>query len=82
MYPEAPEDHLIWKSFQHKFDLTFELYNYDYFFEKVLYRVSKDYIKEMATIVEYRHIFGCLFNDKHEALSLEDELAIFYRVQT
>ena len=81
MRPPVPEDHGIWKSFQHKFDLTFELYNYDKFFEKVLYRTSKDYIKEMVTVVEYRHIFGCLFNDKHESLSLEEELAIFYRVQ-
>lgn len=58
-----PESRNIWKQFQPKFDITFNLYNYDVFFEKILYRVCKGYLKEMVTIVEFRHIFGCLKND-------------------
>jgi len=79
--PERKEDHAIWKGFQYKFDLTFQLYNYADFFEKILYRSTKDYIKEMVTVVEYRHIFGCLFDDEGRTLSLKEELAIFDKVQ-
>lgn len=78
--PAVPEDHGIWVGFQDKFGITLQLYCYAPFFEKILYRVSKDYIKEMVTVVEYRHIFGSLFNDDGENLSLEDELAIFAKI--
>lgn len=73
----VPEDHSIWKDFQPKFMLTNQLYNYAPFFKRILFRVSKSYIKEMVTIVEYRHIFGFLF-DEDGPLSLERELDIFY----
>ena len=42
---------------------TFELYNYKHFFLKVLYRAMKEYIREQVTIVEVRHVFGCLFDE-------------------
>lgn len=74
---EEREDNLIWQGFQFKFQLTFQLYNYAPFFKRVLYRVSRDFIEEMVTVVEYRHIFGCLFDDDGRTLTLEEELAIF-----
>jgi hypothetical protein len=58
-----PESHNIWKEFQPKFDITFNLYNYELFFEKAVYKICKEYIREMVTIVEFRHIFGCVFDD-------------------
>lgn len=70
------EDHKIWEDFQFKFSLTFELYNYKHFFMKILYRCMKEYIREHVTIVEVRHVFGCLFDDNGK-VSLEDEVAIF-----
>jgi hypothetical protein len=60
--------------------LTNHLYNYAAFFERIMYRVSKDYVKEMVTIVEYRHIFGFLF-DENGPLTVEQELEIFHRVE-
>lgn len=77
--PKVPEDHGIWKDFQPKFMLTNQLYNYAEFFEKILLKVSKNYIKELVTVVEYRHIFGFLF-DENGPISLEKEIDIFYRV--
>ncbi len=50
--------------------LTNHLYNYAAFFEKILYRSSKSYIKEMVTLVEYRHIFGFVF-DENGPLTVE-----------
>ena len=73
----AREDHLIWDGFQFKFQLTFQLYNYKPFFERILYRVTRDLINEMVTVVEYRHILGCLFDDDGNQIPLEQELAIF-----
>ncbi|CAI2367042.1 unnamed protein product [Moneuplotes crassus] len=69
----------IWSKFQPKFDVTFDLYNYEKFFERILYQVMIDHIEEKCFILEFRHIFGCIFNDKHEVISLEDELALFNR---
>ena len=60
--------------------LTDHLYNYAAFFERILYRVSKDYLKENVTIVELRHILGNIF-DEEGFLSVERELEIFHRVQ-
>lgn len=74
------EDHKIWESFQHKFSLTFELYNYKHFFIKCLYRAMKEYIREMSTIVEIRHVFGCLFDD-NGPVSLAEEIKIFHDMQ-
>ncbi len=34
-------------------------------------------MKEMVTVVEYRHILGCLFDDDGAKIPLEEELAIF-----
>jgi hypothetical protein len=59
-----PEDHLIWKEFQPKFSLTFQLYNYADFFERILHKTCSKYIKEMVTVVEFRHIFGCVFDEQ------------------
>jgi hypothetical protein len=58
--------------------LTNHLYNYADFFERILFKVSKSYIKEIVTVVEYRHIFGFLFNEEGP-ISLEQEIDIFYR---
>lgn len=79
--PRCPEDHGIWVDFEPKFMLTDHLYNFAPFFERILYRVSKDYIKENVTIVEYRHILGNIF-DEEGFFSVERELEIFNRVQT
>jgi len=37
-------------------------------------------MKEGVMIIEYRHIFGCLFDDDGNTLSLDAELAIFHEV--
>lgn len=70
------EDHKIWEDFQFKFSLTFELYCYKRFFYKIMYRCFKEYIRENSSIVEIRHIFGCLFDD-NGPVSLEDEIKMF-----
>ena len=75
--PEVREDHHVWKGFQFKFQLTFQLYNYKPFFERILYKVTREFMKEMVTVVEYRHILGCLFDDDGNSIPLEEELAIF-----
>ena len=59
--------------------LTNQLYNYASFFKKILHHVSMNYIEEMVTVVEYRHIFGMLF-DEEGPLSLDREMAIFQEV--
>jgi hypothetical protein len=76
-----PESRQIWKEFQPKFSVTFNLYNYYIFFEKLLIRICKNYLKECVTIVEFRHIFGCLFYDDQKTVPLEAEIAIFKRVE-
>lgn len=73
----AREDHAIWKDFQFKFQLTFQLYNYKSFFERILYRVTRDFMNEGVAVVEYRHILGCLFDDDGAKIPLAEELAIF-----
>ena len=60
--------------------MTMELYNYAQFFEMILYKASKDMIRQMCTVIEWKHIFGMVF-DEEGPLSLEKELAIFIRVQ-
>lgn len=59
--------------------MTYELYNYARFFEMILYRSAKNMVKQVVTVVEWRHIFGMVF-DEEGVLSLERELAIFERV--
>ena len=75
------EDHKVWEGFQYKFMLTNDLYNYEPFFEKILYKVCKNYLKEMVTVLEIRHIFGMIFDDDHKPIPLEKEIEIFHRVQ-
>ena len=75
--PTQRTDHAIWQDFQFKFQLTFALYNYKPFFERILYRVTRDFMREMVTVVEYKHILGCLFDDDGNTIPLEEELAIF-----
>lgn len=77
----APESHNIWQDFQYNFEMTNDLYNYVHFFEKILYSVCRESIKEMITVCEFRHIFGMLFDDDHKTISLAEEVAIFERVQ-
>ena len=36
----------IWSNFQPKFNLTYQLYNYDKFFERILFEIMKDSIEE------------------------------------
>jgi hypothetical protein len=60
--------------------MTMELYNYAQFFEMILYRVSKNMIKQCCTVIEWKHIFGMVF-DEDGPLPLEKELAIFQRVE-
>ena len=74
---ECREDHHIWDGFQYKFQLTFQLYNYKPFFERILYRVTRDFVNELVTVVEYKHIFGCVFDDDGNTIPLAEELAIF-----
>lgn len=61
--------------------LCADLYSYKPFFEKVLYRVCKNFIRELVTIIEYKHIFGCLFDDDHNPVPLAEEIEIFVRTQ-
>jgi len=60
--------------------MTFELYNYAQFFELILEHVCRQMADQCITVIEWKHIFGCLF-DEDGTLDLERELAIFERVQ-
>lgn len=71
------EDHKIWEDFEPKFVLCYNLYHYKPFFERILYEVTKKFVEEMVTVVEYRHIIGGVFDDYGNKLSLEEELKIF-----
>ena len=71
------EDHAIWQVFEPKFGLSFELYYYHEFFSRILYRVTRDFMNEMVTVVEFRHSFGQVFDDNRNLLTLEQELALF-----
>ena len=42
-----------------------------------MYTVSRDFVREMCTVVEYRHIFGCVFDDDGNVIPLEEEIQIF-----
>ena len=57
-----------------------DLYNYYEFFEKILNKVFKVFIKQMVFAVEFRHIFGMVIDDDGKSLPLEEELKIFKRV--
>jgi adenosine deaminase CECR1 len=68
---------IIWENFQHKFTLTFELYNYHEFFREILTHILINSINEKVYIVELKHIFGCLIDDDHNFLDFEHEIKIF-----
>ena len=46
----------------------------------MLYRSCKDTIDQLVTVIELRHVFGCVFNEDG-ALDLKAELAIFKKVE-
>ena len=70
-------DHKIWEGFEYKFKLCYKLYHYKPLFERILYRVTRDFINEMVTVVEYRHIMGGVFDEYGNVLDTMQELAIF-----
>ena len=78
---ETKENHTIWKYFQPKFDLTFALYNYAGFFEEILEHVCRISIGQNTMFIEWKQIFGSLFDDEGKSVDLEHEMAIFERVQ-
>lgn len=79
---EAREDHGKWQTFQVKFPLTMPLYHHVIFFEKILYRVCKDFLKECVTVLELKHILGCTYGDDQKPISVAEELAIFKKIET
>lgn len=42
----------------------------------MLYRCLKEYIREFSTVVEIRHIFGCLFDD-NGPIPIQEEIKLF-----
>lgn len=60
--------------------MTNDLVNYYKFFEKLLTKVIKNFAKENVWAVEFRHIFGCIFDDDRKIISLDEELEIVNRV--
>jgi len=42
----------------------------------MLLKTCLKFINELVTIVEFRHIFGCLFDD-NGPISLEEEIKMF-----
>lgn len=61
--------------------LTLELYNYYEFFEKILYKVCKLFIKQMVFVLELRHVYGMMIDDDGRQLTVAEEMAIYHRVQ-
>lgn len=57
-----------------------QIYNFHEFFEKILMAVLKSCVKEHVYIIELRHIFGFVFNEKHEPIGVEEEMKIFDKV--
>ena len=62
--------------------LTCDLYNYYEFFEKILIKVCRVFIKQMVSVLELRHIFGFVIDDDGQPVPLEEEVKIFERAQT
>lgn len=60
--------------------MTAALFNYDVFFKKIMYRVCKDLINQMVSVVEFKRIFGCIYDQKG-ALDLKQELALLEDLQ-
>lgn len=61
--------------------LAEKLISYHYFFEKVLYHVCRQFLKETVTVVELRHTFGLIYDDDGNFISLDDEMQLFVRVR-
>ena len=61
--------------------LTLELYNYYEFFEKILFKVCNLFVKQMVFVIEWRHVAGMIFDDSGRKFTIEEEMAIFLRVQ-
>jgi len=57
------------------------LYNFKPFFEKIVYNVTRSYLREACTIVEYVHIFGEVFDDYGQMISIKEEMEIFKTVE-
>jgi cobalamin biosynthesis Mg chelatase CobN len=57
------------------------LYNFKPFFEKIVYNVTRSYLRETCTVIEYCHIFGEVFDDEGVMISLKEELEIFDKVE-
>ncbi len=75
------ESHPIWSAFQPKFMLTCDLINYYEFFERCLVKICKIFIKQSVFILELRHIFGMIIDDKGGKIGVSAEIDIFTRVQ-
>ena len=78
---DVQEDHKVWEGFQYKFMLCADLYSYKPFFEKIVYKVCRDFLREGVTVVEFKHIFGTLFDDDRNPVSLQDEIQILVDTQ-
>jgi hypothetical protein len=61
--------------------LTLELYNYYEFFERILLKVCRLFIKQLVFVLEVRHVFGMIFDDEGLQLPVEREMEIYHRVQ-
>jgi len=59
--------------------MTNDLYNYAPFFEKIVMKVFEICVDENVFICELRHIFGFVFDDNRNSLSVRTELEIFDR---
>jgi hypothetical protein len=70
-----------WQEFQPKFFMCNALYNFRPFFEKIVYNVTRAYLRETATVIEYVHIFGEVFDDYGTRLTVKEELEIFDKVE-
>lgn len=57
-----------------------DLYNYHEFFEKIIGKVCRVFIKQNVFALELRHIFGMVIDDNGNQIPLEEEIAIFERV--
>ena len=56
------------------------LFNFKPFYEKIMYRACKDAINQMVTVVEFKHIFGHIY-DENGPIDLNEELELFYDLQ-
>ena len=83
MVPEESqyEDQSLWAAFKVKLKMTNSLFCYDEFFERILHKVCREYVRELVTVMEFKHELGTLYNQNGDKLSIKQELAIFHRVE-